>query len=326
MAAPGRIAISDPSAGNAMCQQNFALWKDDLNPYGTTATFQYLSAAPFFFNTVANGVELVSTFGNADVRADRPVTAKGEPLEIRSKNSLLVIAATKSPQRALLAASQPSVWMLLVCQVKWEPVAGKGDKVEVSFQFTPLPNQPAWQPANAPDGLDFIALAGGDADAGVAARSHTGANLFKRAVARSPDYGAIWEKSVAGLSADQFALLDVSTNADLLGVSFGSFGNQRMAMMKTMLPAGTGFPLQVKGMEVVSQGMNARAFTVPQISWEPVINLTPPPDPSTPPNPFDPSPKSINDPRSAPIIIRMTAGSRVSSTTARTRSRSRRFR
>ncbi len=30
-------------------------------------------------------------------------------------------------------------------------------------------------------------------------------------------------------------------------------------------------------MDVVTRGMNARAFTVPQISWEPVINLTPPP-------------------------------------------------
>jgi hypothetical protein len=94
MASPGRIAISDLSAGNALCQQDFELWKDKVNPYGTTAKFQYLSTASFFFNTIANGVELVSTLGNADVRADRPVTAKGEPIEIRSKKSLLIIAAT----------------------------------------------------------------------------------------------------------------------------------------------------------------------------------------------------------------------------------------
>jgi hypothetical protein len=72
------------------------LWKDKLNRFGTTAEVQFLAAAPFFFNTLANGTELLSTLVNADVRADRPVTAKGEPLEIRSKKSLLVLAATSS--------------------------------------------------------------------------------------------------------------------------------------------------------------------------------------------------------------------------------------
>src|SRR4029079_9098615 len=62
----------------------------------TTANVQFLATAPFFFNTLANGTELISTLANADVRADRPVTAKGEPLEIRSKKSLLVLAATSS--------------------------------------------------------------------------------------------------------------------------------------------------------------------------------------------------------------------------------------
>jgi hypothetical protein len=38
-------------------------------------------------------------------------------------------------------------------------------------------------------------------------------------------------------------LLDVSTNADLLGVSFGTFGTDRMAMLTTMLPSGGGFPV-----------------------------------------------------------------------------------
>lgn len=395
MTAPGRIAISDPSLGNLLCQQDFALWEDKLNPYGTTAEFRYLSGAPFFFNTVANGVELISTLGNADVRADRPVTARGEPLEIRSKQSLLIIAATtklrllylfddnmlvdnldstkKPPQlppplslvlsnalfkttavngcllfgtlaedfvkvdrgflfltlglhaylptlpdpyaaninllkfqfrgttdRALYAASQPTVWMLLVCQVKWEPVVGADDKVEVSFHFAPLPNQPAWMQSGPANDLDFVALTGGDASAGVTAQSQSGPNTFANLNRSTPDYGAIWDQAIAGLPVDQFALLDVSTNADLLGISFGTFGNERMAMLKTMLPAGTGFPLQVKGMEVVSRGMNVRAFTVPQISWEPVINLTPPPDPSLPPNPVDPSPASINDPPLGP--------------------------
>ena len=37
------------------------------------------------------------------------------------------------------------------------------------------------------------------------------------------------------------------------------------------------FPLQVRGMDVVARRMS-RAFTTPIVSWEPVINLTPPED------------------------------------------------
>ncbi len=377
MAAPGRIAISDLSAGSASCQQDFELWKDKLNAYGTTAKFQYLSAAPFFFNTVANGVELISTLGNADVRADRPVTAKGEPLEIRSKKSLLIIAATSSfrfvylfddnmlvdnldptkkpPQfpkplslvlsnalfkttpvngcllfgnlaedfvkvergflfltlglhaylptlpdpyaanveqlkfqfrgaleQTPLAFYQPSVGSLLVCQVKWEPVAEEEDKVEVSFHFASLPNQPQWEPASMKE-LDFLEFTRADPNVGVEAQSHGPAPQSLEVFLPPqplPDYGDRWKEAISVFPADQFALLDVSTNADLLGVSFGSFAGQRVFMITT---------LQVKGMEVVSQGMNVRAFTVPQISWEPVINLTPPAKPIEGDPPFGPN-------------------------------------
>jgi hypothetical protein len=395
MASPGRIAISDLSAGNALCQQDFELWKDKLNPYGTTAKFQYLSAAPFFFNTIANGVELVSTLGNADVRADRPVTAKGEPIEIRSKKSLLIIAATTnfrflylfddnilvdnldlakrppqfpkplslvlsnalfkttavngcllfgtlaedfvnveraslfltlglqaylptlpdpyaanieqlrfqfrgSDERSLYLANQANIWLLLICRVKWEPVALKEDQVGVSFHFAPLPNQPPWTDNGPANDFDFVALAGGDPNTGVEPQLPVPPTEFKLSVSPPPPppYGDIWERAMAGLQRDQFALLDVSTNADLLGVSFGSIGTERLAMRTTLLPAESGFPLQVKGMEVVSRGMNVRAFTVPQISWEPVINLTPP-APSKP-DPLNPTPPTIKDPPFGP--------------------------
>jgi len=414
MAAPGRIALSDLNTGNSLAQQDFKLWKDKLNRFGTTAKFQYSASAPFFFNAMASGVELISTFGDADVRADRPVTARGEPLEIRSKKSLLIIGATSSfrllylfddnmladntdpakkpsqlpkplslvlsnalfkttavngcllfgslaedfvkvergflfltlglhaylptlpdpyaaninelkfqfrgtTERSLLSSNRPSVWMLLVCQVKWEPVAPeeeeeeeeegeekeKHDKVEVSFHFAPLPTQPAWTGSGPANDLDFVALAGGDASGGVEAQGHSEMRpatklAFIPPRSPPPNYGAIWDEAVAGLPRDFFALLDVSTNADLLGVSFGTFSQERMAMLTTMLPAESGFPLQVRGMEVVSRGMNVRAFTVPQISWEPVINLTPPPDPTAPPSPLDPSPQKINDPPFGP--------------------------
>lgn len=378
MAAPGRIAVSDLAAGNVSSQQDFELWKDKQNPYGTTAKFQYSSAAPFFFNTLASGVELVSTLGNADVRADRPVTAKGEPLEIRSKNSLLILAATSSfrlvylfddnmlvdnldlsekpPQfpkplslvlsnalfkttavngcllfgnlaedfvkvergflfltlglhaylptlpdpyaanvdqlkyqfrgtseRTLLAFNQPSVGSLLVCQVKWERVTEEEDKAEVSFHFAPLPNQPQAAPASSTQEVDFFELTGADANADAEAQSYGPAPQSLAVFTPPqplPDYEKHWNEAISALPADQFALLDVSTNADLLGVSFGSFAGRRLLMMTTF---------QVKGMEVMSQGMNVKAFTVPQISWEPVINLTPPAKPSEGDPPFGPN-------------------------------------
>src|SRR5690606_7922561 len=44
----------------------------------------------------------------------------------------------------------------------------------------------------------------------------------------------------------------------------------------TVSQASDAFPLSIEGMDVVSQGLNVKTFTVPQISWEPLINLTPP--------------------------------------------------
>ena len=41
-----------------------------------------------------------------------------------------------------------------------------------------------------------------------------------------------------------------------------------------MTTGGSAFPVQVDGMDVVSQGRNVKVFTVPMISWEPLINLS----------------------------------------------------
>ena len=70
-----------------------------------------------------------------------------------------------------------------------------------------------------------------------------------------------------------------------MGVSFAWFGDKRMAMLQTYAvitneaaaaaPADQ-FPVQVKGLDVVARGYFVRAFTVPLISWEPVLNLTAP--------------------------------------------------
>ena len=94
-----------------------------------------------------------------------------------------------------------------------------------------------------------------------------------------PDYGQQWDEATRPFSQNVFALLDVSTNADLMGVSFallGGRGTTRTTLVPVAEAPSSEFPFQVKGMDVVSAGRNVRAFTVPQISWEPVVNLTRP--------------------------------------------------
>jgi hypothetical protein len=321
----------------------------------------------------------VSVLTDADVKIDRPVKVTGEPPAVRSKNSLLILAANKAwrlvyvfddnilfdnatvgqtpatipppialalrnalfkvtpvngcalfgslaedfvkvtqgflllgfgvyaylpslpdPYAGNLGALQfqfrrsrrspaggGQVWMLLVCMVRWQPDTPDRDQVEVSFHFAPLPNQlqVTFAASAAPSTTAPHPIGAAGAPSGWDAGSR---------LPPLPDYGAIWEQSTQPFQRDVFALLDVSTNADLLGVSFGTFYDRRMAMVTThgaVSPAQSAgaFPLQVQGMDVVSQGSNVRAFTVPQISWEPVLNLTPPAkigvgDPSFGPN------------------------------------------
>ncbi len=75
-----------------------------------------------------------------------------------------------------------------------------------------------------------------------------------------------------------FSLLDVSTKADLLGINLG-FVNEQLIFKETfqVQPIDTSKnPLAIRGMDVVATSRFVRIFTVPQISWEPVINITAP--------------------------------------------------
>ncbi len=101
-----------------------------------------------------------------------------------------------------------------------------------------------------------------------------------------PDYGKLWDKFTRRYTDNLFALLDVSTNADLYGISFNLF-SRKHSNITTHVPVNTvnsQFPVQVKGLDVVSTGQNVKSFTVPQISWEPVLNLSPP-QPGSPGDP-----------------------------------------
>jgi hypothetical protein len=183
------------------------------------------------------------------------------------------------------------VWSWLVCQVSWRPAAQpETEQVNASFHFAPLDARTG----RAADLLlttvcrEMLPARPADAETVGA-----GSLLFKRNVEPLPNYGVMWYEQTQRLQADTFALLDVSTNADLLGVSFGPsvLDDPRSTMLRTHIvapaenqqaAAESNFPIQVRGLDVVSRSGNVRAFTVPQISWEPVYNLTPPPEPAGP--------------------------------------------
>ncbi len=385
MAEPGRLSVSDFKANNSFAHQQFKLWRDDLNKFGTTIDLHFPAITPVLYFTFADGNEAVMAWGEADAKIDRPVTVSGEVPPIRTKNSLLALSGTKAarlislfddnivsdnvdltkkppeipkpialalrnalfkvtpvngcvlfgslnedftsvtngflyltfgmyayvptlpdPYAANLGVLQrqfrqqdtttfavsrgASISMWLICQITWQPTnpaaADSDSKVDVSFNFAPLQNQ--FQPFPDPPPIDAMRALMLDAASAQAITppeiSGTGdveLGVKDDPQTPLPNYGSEWERSTRFYGADAFALLDVSTNADLLGISFGTFGDRRLMMIRTHDVAQpgdsmSGFPLRAKGMDIVSQGANVRAFTVPQISWEPVFNLTPP--------------------------------------------------
>jgi hypothetical protein len=84
---------------------------------------------------------------------------------------------------------------------------------------------------------------------------------------------------------DAFRLLDVSSTADQMGVSFGPTfraerdphgdTNLRAVDVQMMSNAGAGsaLPLQISNLDVVAVASYLRALTLPQISWEPIFNI-----------------------------------------------------
>ena len=202
--------------------------------------------------------------------------------------------------------SKVSAW--LIGLVQWQQDGN--DKVVVSFYFAPLTNQLIIEKDNT-----GFTTAPGDIESNrpflpafqdTANRGTENSTLSFSDTAGT--YSAI-RSSWESLRMDDFALLDVSSNANQMGIAF-SFSNnllQKAAAQKyhiditdqTQLVV---FPVQMIGLDVVTPGKNAQAFTVPQISWEPVLNTTAPqcmpgamvPDPANPDSniaasaPFDP--------------------------------------
>jgi len=82
---------------------------------------------------------------------------------------------------------------------------------------------------------------------------------------------AIFDEIVNGVPETLF-LLDVSSNADLLGVCLG-FGRNRQRDEPVGLGRASPFPIEIDALELTTAGSNVRLFTVPQVLWEPVRTI-----------------------------------------------------
>jgi len=179
------------------------------------------------------------------------------------------------------------VWLWLICLVQWEPKEEAISKVGVSFHFAPLtapieiekdvetddgqqPLAAATQPKK-----DIFSRFSIDALTPNAEAANSRGNFSKAMFsARDP---------LHALNVTDFSLVDVSSKANQMGVSYAKQNNLLQATIArkykidiTSDTNATVFPIQVSGLDVITAGMNAQAFTVPAISWEPVFNLTNP--------------------------------------------------
>ncbi|RYF87070.1 MAG: hypothetical protein EON98_01685, partial [Chitinophagaceae bacterium] len=75
--------------------------------------------------------------------------------------------------------------------------------------------------------------------------------------------------------SNAFVLLDVSTNADLMGVSL-AFANDDFIFRKThtVKEEIQGSPISISGLDVHATSRLVQIFALPQISWEPMISLS----------------------------------------------------
>ena len=107
-----------------------------------------------------------------------------------------------------------------------------------------------------------------------------------------------WDVFFKEFENEQFALVDVSSNADQMGVSFAWFNSRALTERDLVFYQVYGaapdtrqpdFPVEVHDLDLSAQSRFVRPFMLPQVSWEPLINFgTPDPTGTNPPLPDDP--------------------------------------
>lgn len=194
---------------------------------------------------------------------------------------------------------------ILICAIRYFKAGNNYDNVDVGFHFggQSMPNFMELPSANENVEVQPAAqVKKGEAivDPQVTSAFAALQTVGMTAMARIPAMEKVWDDAW-GLNNEYFSLLDVSSNANQLGISFGT----NMAIIKTGIirkvneethtvaaTQNNQFPFVIEGMQVKLPGQNVRAFTLPLMSWEPEINKTPP-DLA---DPQDPSSKLPMDP------------------------------
>lgn len=175
--------------------------------------------------------------------------------------------------------------MLLLCQVKWgirqhnEP-----DNVDVHFHLLPFNVQNAQQQQS-------LSLMGISSPANDEAASSSPL-LWRGAGGEAATTRNDWTTLLDNYFRDEFALVDVSSHANQLGISFGLLqggrGVGRKEASSSSLAAQFGvkdegdqlqslyrLPFKVDNVQVMSPSLFTRSFLLPQIAWEPVYNTAP---------------------------------------------------
>ncbi len=194
---------------------------------------------------------------------------------------------TKSSINANIGGFQQII-ALLLCTVNWPDTNDLN--AEVSYQFFPVLfgriHNMGFQCGRSARAAD-VTTGADDTNAAI---------TIKALVAQSQDhynpaqYENPWQKYLSIFGPECYSLLDVSTNADLMGISYGVYNRDvvlRMTHQAVDVSSQAPVPYQIEGMDLKASGQFVKAFTVPHISWEPVINLSDIQDkPADPPQGF----------------------------------------
>jgi len=367
---PGRIGITDLTANASGASQNYFLWQDEVNAFGSNMQLQFNPSTWFLFNTLAKGDEVLACNCNADIACDRPVQVNGHAVPVRSKNSLLILAVSKhrkllslldenmlwdnklpaekipkvkpmalAMHNALFTVTPPN-GVVVFAEINDDYSALQNGKLFLYFgMFSYLPTLPDPYAANlgvldrqfapvdgnndggfkaAPRGQISTWLIGlvqwqqrADQNDSVGVSFHLAALQARLDIERAANssFNDVTTQPSAGVGMtlqptattvgtaagvvlgnrqifgrlEDFALIDVSSKANQMGVAFSSrgVGLQQILAREYKIDIqddenASVFPVQIRGLDVVTIGQRAQAFTVPQISWEPVLNFTAP--------------------------------------------------
>ena len=101
---PGRISISDLKAGNINARQQFLLWKhlsDHNTDQWNKIDLQFRQTLLFIYNCSTTN-ETVLTQTDCTGTIDKPVNVAGVPFELKSKQTILMLAFSQSKHSAIL--------------------------------------------------------------------------------------------------------------------------------------------------------------------------------------------------------------------------------